>query len=294
MALSKDDITVVLPTLDEEEAIGLVIEELKQRGYDNILVVDGYSRDNTPEIARRNGVKVTQQHGIGKSMAIKTAIEKLTTPFMLVMDGDCTYDADDIEKFLPHAENYDEVVGARANGTNNVPRLNRLGNWVITKTFNFLFGTKMLDVCSGMYMLKSDFAKRLNLETGGFDVEVEIAAQAAREGGITQVPINYRKRIGKQKLRSWRHGVQIMTSVLNLARSYNPVFLFSFAAASMMIPAAMILLWVLIQWLRGIWHGGLALFGVMLLLLAIQALTTSSVAVLLKRMEKRLTDRLKT
>lgn len=290
----KSDVTIVLPTLNEEEAIGRVIEELKQKGYYNILVVDGYSQDNTPEIAKRNGVRVIQQHGVGKSMAIKTAIEHITTPFMLVMDGDCTYDAGDIEKFLPHVANYDEVIGARINGKNNVPKLNRLGNWVITKTFNFLFGTKLADVCSGMYMLRSDFAKQLNLETGGFDIEVEIAAQAAREGGITQVPINYRKRVGKQKLRSWKHGFQIMATVWNLARSYNPVFLFSFASALLMIPAIMILVWVLIEWLRGIWHGALALFGAMLILLAIQALTTSSVAVLLKRMEQRLMKKLKT
>ena len=47
MSVSKDDVTVVLPTLNEEEAIGKVIEELKQVGYHNILVVDGYSTDRT-------------------------------------------------------------------------------------------------------------------------------------------------------------------------------------------------------------------------------------------------------
>jgi dolichol-phosphate mannosyltransferase len=293
--LSKDEVTVVLPTLNEEEAIGLVIDELKQMGYDNILVVDGYSQDNTPEIARRKGIKVVQQHGIGKSMAVKTAIEHVTTPFILVMDGDCTYDAEDIEKFLPHIKNYNEVIGARVNGKNNIPSLNRLGNWLITQTFNFLFGTKLADVCSGMYMLRSDFAKRLNLESGGFDIEVEIAAQAAREGGITQVPINYRKRVGKQKLRSWKHGFQIMTTVWNLARSYNPVFLFSIVSALIAIPAVSILFWVFLEWLMvGVWHSGWALFAAILIFLAAQAFTMSTVAVLLKRMEQRVMQRLKT
>ena len=47
MSVRKDDVTVVLPTLNEEEAIGQVIHELKQAGYRNILVVDGYSTDAT-------------------------------------------------------------------------------------------------------------------------------------------------------------------------------------------------------------------------------------------------------
>ena len=285
--------TIVLPTLDEEEAIGRVIMELNQKGYHNILVVDGYSKDKTQEVARRNGVKVVQQHGMGKSMAIKTAIEYVDTPFMLIMDGDCTYDACDIERFLPHVEKYREVIGARANGNNNVPRLNRLGNWMITKTFNFLFGTNLEDVCSGMYMLRSDFAKQLSLETGGFDIEVEIAAQAAREGSITQVPINYRKRVGKQKLRSWRHGFQIMTTVWNLARSYNPVFLFYIVSGILMVPAVVIMLRVLLEWLMtSVWLGQWALLAAILVFLAAQAFVMSTTAVLLKRMEKRVMEKL--
>jgi len=49
--VSKGEVTVVLPTLNEEEAIGQVIDELRGEGYGNILVVDGYSRDRTVEIA---------------------------------------------------------------------------------------------------------------------------------------------------------------------------------------------------------------------------------------------------
>jgi dolichol-phosphate mannosyltransferase len=59
-SISYDDVTIVIPTLNEAEAIGKLIEEIKQEGYKNILVVDGYSKDGTPEIAKQ---KVIFQHG---------------------------------------------------------------------------------------------------------------------------------------------------------------------------------------------------------------------------------------
>lgn len=294
MAVGKDEITVVIPALNEREAIRQVILEVKKCGLHDVLVVDGYSDDGTAGIAMKNGARVIRQHGFGKGMALKTAMEHVKGRYMLVMDGDCTYDPKDIQLFLPHMENYDQIIGARVNGRDNIPLLNRFGNWVITKAFNFLFGTTLTDVCSGMYLLRTDFAEKLNFEAQGFDTEVELAAQVATEGKVTQVPINYNKRVGEQKLRSWKHGFQIFSAVLRLAKSYNPIFLFSFFAALVMVPASTILIWVLMDWLRGFWHSGWALLGVMLVLLAIQALVTSAIAVLLKRMEQRIVRRLKT
>ncbi len=51
MPIAKNELTVVIPVLNEEEAIGLVLDEVKQEGYNNILVVDGYSKDVTIKIA---------------------------------------------------------------------------------------------------------------------------------------------------------------------------------------------------------------------------------------------------
>ncbi|MEM3871160.1 MAG: glycosyltransferase, partial [Nitrososphaeria archaeon] len=52
MQVPKDQVTIILPTLNEEKAIGQVIEEIKQQGYTNIIVVDGYSKDKTVEVAK--------------------------------------------------------------------------------------------------------------------------------------------------------------------------------------------------------------------------------------------------
>jgi len=208
---------------------------------------------------------------------------------MLVMDGDCTYDPKDIENFLGHAEKYDQIIGVRINGRENISRFNRFGNWLITKTFNVLMGTKLSDVCSGMYLINTDVARRLELNTKGFDVEVEIAAQTAARGRVTEVPIAYRKRVGSQKLSSWKHGFQITRSIFGLARTYNPALLFSGLVASAVIPASFILGWVAVEmFLSGVWHSGYALTGLMLLVLASQGLAVATISILLRRMEKRI------
>jgi len=119
-SIRKDDVTVVVPTMNEEEAIGLVLEELKAEGYVNVLVVDGYSNDRTVEIAREAGATVVRQHGKDKTGALKTAFEHVRTPYLLLMDGDHTYSARDIERFLSIARKYDQVFGSRKEGRHKV------------------------------------------------------------------------------------------------------------------------------------------------------------------------------
>ena len=82
--IEKNDlVTVVVPTLNETEAIGKVIDEIRECGFKKILVVDGYSTDDTVKIAKEKGVKVVFQYGEGKAGAIRTAIDLVDTPYML-------------------------------------------------------------------------------------------------------------------------------------------------------------------------------------------------------------------
>jgi dolichol-phosphate mannosyltransferase len=288
----KDDLTVVVPTLNEQQAIGIVLDELIKNEYPHILVVDGYSKDNTVKIAESKGAYVVYQHGAGKTGAIKTAIDYVPTPYMLIMDGDYTYPAAEIEKFLGHARNYDEIVGVRSR--ENINRLHRIGNGIISKFFNLMFDTSLSDVCSGMYLLRTEPAKELDLHSGGFNADVEIIAQTAVRGEITEVPIEYRARVGKPKLSTWKNGTQIVYSVLIWTRVYNPVFIFSVIAASAFIPGLAILVWVGLTWLlQRVFYNGWALLAAILMFGAGQAFTVGSLSLLIKRVEARLTKRLK-
>lgn len=289
--VAKTDLTIVIPVKNEEAAIGHVIDELQQEGYTNILVVDGYSTDKTAEVVKSKlGVRFIQQHGKGKTGAVKTAIEHVTTPYMLIVDGDYTYPAKDIQYLLAHCSSYAQVIGVR--DKTNISRLHRFGNKIITSTFNLLFGAHISDVCSGMYLLNTQVARELELSSKGFITEVEIASQAAARHNITDVPIGYRERIGKSKL-STINGFGILTNVIKLAWKHNPIFFFSAVASLTIIPGIGILGWVLYQqYLTGSWHSGWALIGVLLTLFATQTIAVAAISALMKRTEQRITQRL--
>ena len=214
-------VTVVVPVLNEEKAIESVIRDIIKEGYQNILVVDGYSSDKTVSRAEKTGVKLIFQEGMGKTGAVETAINIVVTPYLVFLDGDCTYDPKDIANIVIQLKNADLVIGMRTKGRENIPLFNRLGNWLINFEFNRLIGASLVDVCSGMYGLRTEFAKTLQFETSGFDVEVEIAAQAVKHGTVAEVPIQYYDRVGLQKLQPIRDGAQIMFSIFKMALKYN-------------------------------------------------------------------------
>lgn len=86
--VTKGDVTVVVPVLNEEHGVDAVLDEIIQNGYQNILFVDGYSTDNTARVAQRKGVDVVTQHCQGKTSVTRTAIDTVSTQCLLVMDGD--------------------------------------------------------------------------------------------------------------------------------------------------------------------------------------------------------------
>lgn len=71
------NVTIIIPTLNEEKTIGTIIQNLRQFGFDDIIVVDGNSVDKTVSIARYFGVKVITQNGNGKGSALRQAFERI-------------------------------------------------------------------------------------------------------------------------------------------------------------------------------------------------------------------------
>jgi len=283
----RDEVTVVIPTLNEAEAIGELIEEIKTCGYRKIVVVDGYSQDRTREIAESLGARVVGQHGKGKAGAVLTAREIVDTPFLVIMDGDHSYDPADLDKFIPFMENYDHIIGSRPRSSPNMSRIHRLGNWVLTTAFNVLMGSGIPDACSGMYMLRTKKVRDFFLERPGFVVDQEIAAQSLIHGRLTSVPIAYRARIGKAKAPTWRQGFRALYTIFELARTYNPMLMVSTIASLAIIPALIILIYTaILNYFYSEFRWGLALLGSMLLLFAGQGMIVSTLAFQIRRLER--------
>jgi len=286
-------LTIVIPTLNEEEAIGKVIDEILEQGFEpnQILVVDGHSVDRTVEIARSKGVRVVYQKGRGKADAIRTAVEHVNTHYMLVMDGDYTYPAKHILELLEkiHFEGHDEVIGARVRGRENIPFVNRFGNRVLTAFFNLLFGTRLTDVLSGMYILRTESVRTALFESKGFSIESEIAAHIVSSGGsIAEHPIEYRRRLGEKKLKVW-DGVKIAVDMVKLAWKYNPVFFIAFIGSLLLFPGLTLAAYVVYHYLlHGVKYYVKGIIAAVMVGVGLISMLLAVLALYLKRMEWRI------
>jgi glycosyltransferase involved in cell wall biosynthesis len=186
----RDRVTVVIPTLNEEEAIGPLIDEIKEAGYRRVLVVDGYSKDKTVMIASDKGAKVVGQHGRGKTGAILVARDIVDTPYFLLMDGDYSYDPKDIDKFVQHSNGYDHIIGFRPRNSPYISRTHKIGNWILTNTFSLLMGSNMPDVAFGMYLMRIEKMKQLVLDREGFEIDQKISAKMLLDEKVIYVQIN--------------------------------------------------------------------------------------------------------
>jgi len=285
----RDRVTVVIPTLNEEEAIGPLIDEIKEAGYRRILIVDGYSKDKTVMIASDKGAKVVGQHGKGKTGAVLVARDIVDTPYFLLMDGDYSYDPKDIDKFVRHSNGYDHIIGFRPRNSPYISRTHKVGNWILTKTFNLLMGSNVPDVACGMYLMRTEKVRQLILDRQGFEIDQEIAAQMLLDGKVTYVPINYRARLGKAKAPTWRQGFRALFAIIGLALRYNPVLLFSVLASLILIPAFILLFYAIyLYFFFHVYHGGYFLASLVLFVLGAQGFTVSTIAVMLRRIERKL------
>jgi dolichol-phosphate mannosyltransferase len=289
----RDAVTIVVPTLNEEEAIGPLLDEIRAAGYRKILVVDGYSKDMTIEVAKQKGARVIGQHGKGKTGAVLVARDLVDTRYFLLMDGDYTYDPADIDRFVAHADGYDHIIGYRPKNSPNISRTHRLGNWILTTTFNVLMGSNVPDVACGMYLMRTDKMRQVLLSKFGFEIDQEIAAQMLVDGRVTYVPISYRMRVGKVKSSTWRQGFRALFAMIGLARRYNPIALFSLLAGLAIVPATALLLYAAYLYLLvHSYHGGYFLGSLMFFVIGGQGLTVATIGFLLRRMERKLNTHL--
>ncbi len=214
------EVCIVLPALNEEESIGKVIdeipgEEMGRRGYKHrVIVVDNGSKDRTGEIARAKGAEVIVEPLRGKGRALRAAFKRCSGDFVFIMDSDYTYPATHIPEMLEKLEEgYDVVMGSRLQGRMKrgaMSKLNQVGNRLLALMTNVLYGTRISDPCTGYWGMKWEVVRDLELDAVGFEIEVDMLAQIARDGhSITEIPIQYRRRSTPPKLRSLRDGFRI-------------------------------------------------------------------------------------
>lgn len=269
------NITVIIPTLNEEKTIGEVIDRFKRIGYNDILVIDGNSTDKTREIAREKGAKVVVQSGKGKGQAIAEAFEIVESDVVVLIDGDGTYLPEEVDKLLkPILTNKAEhVIGNRfANYEKDAfTRLNLIGNKIINFLFRICYGVEVHDILSGYRALTREVYKNVELKKHGFEIETELTVETLAKGfRIAEVPITYKKRKGRTKLKPIRDGIKIGKTVYELITRYSPARYLYFVGFALMFIGFLIGIYVVLDWFKGISHFLLAVLTTLLILSGIQ------------------------
>jgi len=213
-------VSIILPALDEEEAVGKVIDEIpkkdmEERGYRvEILIVDNGSTDRTREIAETKGAKIIVESAKGKGRAVRTAFESVRGDFIFMLDADYTYPATYIPQMLEALEEgHNVVLGSRLKGQREqgaMSRLNLVGNHLLAFLANILYGSRISDLCTGYWGFSRKVIDGLELDAIGFELEANMFSEIAKKGyRIAEVPILYRRRSSPAKLSSLRDGLRI-------------------------------------------------------------------------------------
>ena len=275
MSIEKDQVCVLIPTLNEAPTIGGLIMEFTSLGFSHILVIDGHSSDGTRKIASQAGARVIEQEGRGKGTAIIEAFGSITEPYILMIDGDGTYSPDDAERMLePLASGSAHVIGDRLTEDNRgaFSRLNYTGNQILNRLFKLAHGRFLNDILSGYRAFTLESARQMRLKESGFGIETEISAEAVRSNlEISIVPIRYRVRSGTPtKLNPFHDGLKITTTIYKLAKMSNPLFYFGLIGVIVMISGFITGAYVLVEWLRSIEHIPLTILTVLLIVIGFQ------------------------
>lgn len=231
-------VSVVMPCLDEEEAIGVCIEKI-QRTFEaasidgEIVVCDNGSTDASVDIARRMGARVVHEPNRGYGRAYLRGFASARGRYLVMGDADDTYDFTMIPEFLEALEDdgYDFVTGSRylGHGGVNITALHRyFGNPALTRILNLLFGTRYTDVYCGFRAFSREAYERIRPVSPGMEFNLELAINAGLAGLRTkEIPIILTPRRGESKLRTFRDGWRSLRMML----LYSPNSLFLWPGA---------------------------------------------------------------
>jgi glycosyltransferase involved in cell wall biosynthesis len=202
---------LVIPTLNEENAIGDLLTEAHTCGFEKILVVDGQSNDRTREVAEKAGAQVILQNfGKGKGCGIRTAMREFLMEdanVLAIIDGDGTNDPSCLPEMVSIVKQgeADVVMGSRTKGSRK-PHSMPLISLASNITVSFLLGAKFrrlfTDVQTGYWVFTKNAVERIysELRSTGFEVELEIFVTVFKTGlSVREIPVGFRVRKGKTK-----------------------------------------------------------------------------------------------
>lgn len=219
----KDKITIILPTRNEENTIGDIIKQVSKYSND-ILVIDGHSKDSTRSIAESLKARVVLDDGKGKGAALRIAAKNTNRDIIVFIDADGSHETKDIPKLVkPILEGKsDFVIASRMLGGSDELHgtfsnfFRNLGSNLIQLVINYCFNVRLTDCENGFRAIKTSLFHELNLKSNDFDIEEEMVLKALKKKCvIMEVPSHeYERKFGKSQLSLWKIGYKFIYRLL--------------------------------------------------------------------------------
>ncbi len=249
------EIAVIVPCLNEEAAIGQVIDGFRKHLPGCVIFVyDNGSRDRTVEVARARGAVVRVEPLKGKGNVVRRMFADVEADVYVMVDGDATYDCAAapalIEKLL--GESLDMVTGTRVEQGEKAYRPgHRFGNWLLTTLVGKIFGERSSDMLSGYRVMSRRFVKSFPALAAGFEIETELTVHALQlRLPIVDVPTQYgdRPEGSASKLSTFKDGFRILKTIGQLVREEIPLQFFGVIGLLLSIGAVALAVPVILEY----------------------------------------------
>lgn len=213
-------VSVVIPALNEASNLPHVLPRIP-RWVDEVILVDGYSTDGTPEIAERlwPGIRIITQQGNGKGAALRSGFAMATGDIIVMLDADGSTDPAEIPAFVGALlAGADFAKGSRfahGGGTADMPTYRQLGNQCFVRLVRLLFGGRYSDLCYGYNAFWRSLVPLLCLDGDGFEIETMMNVRALRTGmKVVEVPSVEAKRVyGDGRLKTIPDGWRVLHTI---------------------------------------------------------------------------------
>jgi len=270
------EVSVVIPSKDEEETIGVCINKIRKvfesGGVVGEIIVSDSSKDRTPIIAKKLGAKVVTPDRKGYGYAYTYGFRHVKGKYVVIGDADDTYDFTEMPRLLEPLMKgeADLVIGSRFKGKiekGAMPWHHRwIGNPALTWFLNFFFKAGVSDAHSGFRAITKEALERLNLDAEGMEFASEMIIKAVDKGlRVKEVPISYyKRRNNNSKLSSFQDGWRHLKFML----MYTPNYLFIYPGISLFLFGFLLMIFALLNVYIGYVPGAHSMIAGSLLIIA--------------------------
>lgn len=255
-----EKVAILIPCYNEAQTIEKVIKDFRKELPDSeIYVYNNNSKDNTKEIAQKNGAIVVDEYKQGKGNVVRSQFRDIDADIYVMVDGDDTYPAEFVHQLIEPVRNgqADMTIGDRlSNGTyqkENKRHFHEFGNNLVKKSINVLFKTNLKDIMTGYRVFNKRFVKNMPVLSPKFEIETEMSLYALdKKYIIKEIPIVYRDRPegSMSKLNTVSDGIKVVKTIVRMFKDYKPFRFFGIIALILFLLGLLIGIPVIVEFIK--------------------------------------------